>query len=132
MKPWGSQAAVLHFLPPNLPAGQRRWLAGGPGGGKERPWWPHGWGELCGTEAGPTPAAATQRLGDARDYRWWRVWSSSWCKLLSGEGWLGGVVMLSLPLPHGLHGFFRRKRRRMAYTTTRRVIYNPGTPSWKG
>ena len=67
MKPWGSQATVLHFLPPNLPAEQRRWLAGGPGGGKERPWSPHGWGELCGTDAWPT-AAATQRLGDALDY----------------------------------------------------------------
>src|SRR5579884_3515128 len=54
MKPWGSQATVLHFLPPNLPAGQRRWLAGGPGGGKERPWPPHGGGELCGTDASPT------------------------------------------------------------------------------
>src|SRR5579884_4110281 len=55
MKPWGSQAAVLHFLPPNLPAGQRRWLAGGPGGGKERPWPPHGGGELCGTDCDIRP-----------------------------------------------------------------------------
>src|SRR5215831_1149039 len=67
MKPWGSQVGVLHFLPPDLPAEQRRWLAGGPGGGNERPWSPHGCGEICGTEACRT-AAATQRLGDALDY----------------------------------------------------------------
>ena len=54
MKPWGSQVTVLHFLPPNLPAEQRRWLAGGPGGGNERPWSPHGCGEICGTDASPT------------------------------------------------------------------------------
>lgn len=46
---------------------QRRWLSGGPGGGNERPWSPHGRGEIFSTDAWPT-AAATQRLGDALDY----------------------------------------------------------------
>jgi len=47
----GESSLFATFLPPNFPAEQRRWLAGGPGGGNERPWSPHGCGEICGTDA---------------------------------------------------------------------------------
>jgi hypothetical protein len=50
----GESSLFATFLPPNLPAEQRRWLAGGPGGGQERPGSPHGWGEICGMDASPT------------------------------------------------------------------------------
>ncbi len=55
MKPWGSQGRWLHFLV-LLSSGNRERLAGGPGGGNERPWSPHGGGEIWVRM--PTPAHA--------------------------------------------------------------------------
>src|SRR5262245_53075219 len=65
MKPWGSQVSLSLFSSES-PYGTEKRLAGGPGGGNERPWSPHGRGEIFGTEA--PPMATTQRLGDALDY----------------------------------------------------------------
>src|SRR5262249_42734463 len=62
----GESSPFATFLPPNLPAEQRRWLAGGPGGGNERPWSPHGRGEICGTDAPPSPAHGPTPWGCTR------------------------------------------------------------------
>src|SRR5690349_16378324 len=75
----GESSQVATFSPLDLPAEQRRWLAGGPGGGNERPWSPHGCGEIRGTDASPA-AARAQRLGDALDYSSYGTWWAILCR----------------------------------------------------
>src|SRR5262245_10255620 len=66
MKPWGSQACLLHFSA-LLSSAEQRKASGGSRGAAMSPPVAARRGEICGTDASLT-ADRPQRLGDALDY----------------------------------------------------------------